>query len=423
MIHCLKNLKSIADKGESNDLPYIYAAIPVLDELELLPRLMKCIANQNYRRFTVYVCINQPDDWWTSPDKSEICSRNVRMIEDLGKFSGINLVVLDHSSKGKGWKGKRHGVGWARKVLLDAICKAASPDDIMINLDADTIIPESYFLSVAENFHRNPRAVALANPYFHPAVTDEKAYRAILRYEIYMRHYFLNLARIGNPYTFTALGSAISCRVSAYHAVGGLTPKKSGEDFYFLQKLRKYGDILLWNEEKVYPEARFSDRVFFGTGPAMIKGNAGDWSSYPIYPYPLFNDLLETILLFPVFYIRTLDTKITRFLSQQFNEEDPWQPLRENAGDMDHFIRACHEKLDGLRILQYLKTMHRIQPSSDEKNLGSFLERFYEPEEVKALSINLKEFSFRTAPLDELERIRQFLAEKEDQCRLSSAQW
>ncbi len=95
----------------------------------------------------------------------------------------------------------------------------------------------------------------------------------------------------GARISFTAIGSAMALPVKSYRAIGGMTPHKSGEDFYFLQKLRKFGKVLTWNKEKVYPEARYSDRVFFGTGPAMIKGRDGDWSSYPIYPFELFDEI------------------------------------------------------------------------------------------------------------------------------------
>ena len=151
-------------------------------------------------------------------------------------------------------------------------------------------------------FDYTPDAVALSNPYYHKLTGAEAEDRAILRYEIYMRNYAINMLLINSPYAFTAMGSAIALPVSSYKAIGGLTPKLSGEDFYFLQKLRKYGNINIHNKEKVYPAARFSDRVFFGTGPAMIKGNDGDWESYPIYHIQLFKNIERTYESFEILF-------------------------------------------------------------------------------------------------------------------------
>lgn len=392
-----------------------------MDEPELLPRLLDCLSAQTYRNFRLFVCVNQPDSWWSDPVKRSSCLNNQASIALLSRWDGCETHIIDRSSQGHGWTGKRHGVGFARKAVMDLADKMAGPDELMVSLDADSVFSPEYLGSIALNFSTNRGAVALALPYYHRTGSDPAANRAMLRYEIYMRHYFLNLHRIGSPYAFTALGSAMALPVRAYRAIGGMTPKLSGEDFYFLQKLRKFGLVMAWNDEVVYPEARFSDRVFFGTGPAMIRGAAGDWSSYPIYPAALFDDILESYLLMPLFYIGPLGTKVSAFLSQIFNESDPFQPLRVNHRDLDHFTRAFHEKFDGLRILQYLKTAHDGHGTSDEGNLYDFLGREYPAEELKMLNVTWKTFSFSTSPLEELERIREFLFKKEMEARVTAA--
>ncbi|MEI7501157.1 MAG: glycosyltransferase family 2 protein [Bacteroidota bacterium] len=406
--------------GADFDLPFVYVALPVMDEPEFLPRLLNCIAGQSYRRFKLFVCINQPESWWNEPDKIVVCENNAKSLKILQDFKNENVTFLDFTSRGRGWAGKRHGVGWARKTLMDHISKEANPGDIIVSLDADTFITPDYLLSVALNFKNHPGAVALAVPYFHKTTSDIIANRAILRYEIYMRHYFLNLERIGSPYAFTALGSAMALPVWAYRAIGGMTPKLSGEDFYFLQKLRKYGEILLWNDEMVYPEARFSDRVFFGTGPAMIKGAAGDWSSYPVYPPALFDEILETYLLLPVLYLKSMPTAIARFMIMATKERDPFHPLRLNHKDPDHFSRAFHEKFDGLRMLQFLKNSNENCRSTDEENLREYMNRFYLNTELEKYEIDLEKLSFSESPVNELEKIRSFLFDKEMEVRVNS---
>jgi hypothetical protein len=267
------------------------------------------------------------------------------------------------------------------------------------------------------SFNDHSGAVGMAVPYYHRLTGDAEANRAILHYEVYMRNYNINLWRIKSPYAFTALGSAMAVPLWAYKAIGGMTPKKSGEDFYFLQKLRKYGSLICWNKEKVYPEARFSDRVFFGTGPAMIKGRAGDWDSYPVYAYQLFDRIKETCDKFESLFTEDIQTPMDEFLTARFDDENIWKPLRKNSTVPEQFARACHNKVDGLRILQFLKQSQASSESTDEDNLMDFLGRYY-PDESRDLVPEGK-LSFNESDLMLLNNIRNFLVDKEEQYQKS----
>jgi len=399
--------------------PFLFIAIPVINEAELLPGVLDCLLEQDYRNFRVFICVNQPDEWWEIPEKRQICEANMATLHFLETFKGLDITVIDRCTPGNGWKGKKHGVGWARKTLMDAINEVVDDKDVMISLDADTTFRNGYLSSILENLSTHPDAVAIAIPYYHQLVEDDAANRAILRYEIYMRYYSLNLWRIANPYSFTALGSAMAFPVRSYRAIGGMTPKMSGEDFYFLQKLRKYGKVLFTNPEKVYPAARFSDRVYFGTGTAMIKGDLGDWSSYPIYSFRYFDEIRETTDLFRDFYGTTKETPVVEFIRTLLKEEDPFQLLRENFKDTSTFIRACHEKFDGLRILQYLKFRQKNESKTDEEYLWEFISHFY-PDEINLLP-DAGTFSFETAPTIELDVLRNFLMKKEEGYQSTSA--
>ncbi len=276
----------------------VHVAIPCMDEYEWLPRTMDALLADADPQVRIWICVNQPDTWWSDDEKRQICENNQRSLAYLQSLPGDNIQLLDRSSPGRGWTGRKHGVGQARKTLMDKIDAHAGPNDLIVSLDADTLFDQGYLASVRSCFNRHPNAVALSNPYFHRLTGDGLIDRAMLRYEIYMRYYTTNMWRIGSPYCFTALGSAFSLPVRIYRKTGGITAKKSGEDFYFLQKLRKTGWICNHNTHKVYPAARFSDRVFFGTGPALIKGSKGDWSSYPIYPHGLFDQVKRSYELF-----------------------------------------------------------------------------------------------------------------------------
>jgi len=396
-------------------LPDVFIALPALNEFENLPGFMKDFEAQDYPgKIFLFVCVNQPEAWWNDPDKVAVCLNNANSLDFFMNHANNRITVVDRSSKGRGWIGRQHGVGFARREVMQAIAKDAQDDDIIVSLDADTSFRANYISTVVDTLRSNPAAAALSVPYYHRLTGDETADRAILRYEIYMRCYAINLFRIKSPYAFTALGSAIALTVKNYKSIGGITPKMSGEDFYFLQKLRKKGRVLTQNPEKVYPAARFSDRVYFGTGPAMIKGAAGDWSSYPVYHHGWFDEIEACYRLFPKLFGANLATPLDDFLAEIFPDEIIWEKLRGNATTVENFVWACHQKIDGLRILQYLKWRHRQSPVNDEESLKDFIEHFYPDAKIVSVFKNPKTFSFAAASIAELNQLRDFLVEKEE---------
>jgi len=361
----------------------LHVAIPALDELEYLPQTLAAIAQQKTSYpFSVYVCVNQPNNWWEKEDKIEICRNNQRLLQFLQNYSEFPIHIIDKSSQNKGWQGNNFGVGWARKTLFEEIFKWANNEDIIISLDADTLFNELYFQSIGDNFKHNKIEV-LALPYYHKLTEDEIANRAILRYEIFLRNYFINMFFIDSPYTFTAIGSAIALKIKALRKIRNITPLSSGEDFYLLQKLRKMTSISNYNTEMVYPAARYSTRVCFGTGPAMIKGSQEDWSSYPIYHFSFFEKIKETYDLIPALFTKDIKTEFTDFLQKQHKTSDLWSPLRKNFKTLPQFFRAFHEKVDGLRILQFLKTQQNQLKFSDEQALKENLEFFLQKIEIQ----------------------------------------
>ncbi|MFN8135075.1 MAG: glycosyltransferase family A protein [Bacteroidales bacterium] len=389
----------------------IYIALPVMNEMERLPLLIRAIMSQSEKQFRLIVCVNQPDSWWNDPERIQVCEENQLTIGNLKSLEDNRIEIIDRSSHGNGWPAKSHGIGVARKYLMDFISKKAQPYDIIISMDADTVFSNEYIASVAENIRINPAASAISIPYYHRLTYNEELDRAMLRYEIYMRAFAINMWRIRSPYCFTALGSAIALPVWAYRAVGGMTPKLSGEDFYFLQKIVKTGRLLHWNSEIVYPAARLSDRVFFGTGPALIKGIAGDWNSYPVYHHSLFDMVSDTYKLFPALFLRNTETPLDPFLVRKFGEL-PWTSLRNNFKTREHFTRACHEKLDGLRILQFLKESQLPDEKVSEAALIELLQLFHKqfPELISDIDPRI---SFSGSSVADLDYTRDVLFEIE----------
>ena len=401
----------------------VHVAIPVQDEVENLSGCIDALRQQDGVRFVVWACVNQPEAWQHDPDRRGVCEANQVCLQMLSDEEDLDLRLVDRTSPGLGWPPKRGGVGHARKELMDAICTTADPDDLLVCLDADTVVPPGYLQSLVAAFDRHPSACGIAARYYHPLTEVKSVTRAMLGYEIYMRYYALNMWRIESPYSFTALGSAIALPVHVYRKVGGMTPRISGEDFYFLQKLRKHGRVLHWCETPVAPATRKSWRVPVGTGQAIVAACAGEHTDrYPLYHPELFDRVRSTTKAFPKLFAAPVETPLDGFLREKTNSDDPWQPLRENHKTLDRFVRACHERLDGLRILQYLKAEYRRAPTDDGRTLIDWLDRHgrvlpgTEAEVLHSLSV-LHERKLADLSIPELDGIRRMLFNMEDRYR------
>lgn len=343
----------------------LYLALPVLNEFKNLSKLIQSIRLQEYTGFHLVVCVNHYEDFRIQIEMCGVVEDNEKSLLFFNNLTEMEVTVIDRASAGCGWPKGKGGVGWARKLCMDKISEMAQPHDVVVSIDADTHYPSEYLSEINRSLSENPKAAGLAIPYFHPLAGDETDL-LILRYEIYMRHYALQMLRINNPYAFSALGSAMAFPVWAYRKAGGMTPVKSGEDFYFMQKLVKLGRLMLWCDTVAYPSSRFSDRVVFGTGPALTKGNTGDWTSYPIYHPDFFDEVQLTFDAFNRLFLCDEYTPMDDFLFSKFNTPEVWSPLRKNFKREELFVRACIEKLDGLRILQFLRERQSAAQHLDE---------------------------------------------------------
>lgn len=355
-----------------------------MDERSLPERLLE-LNRQSLLPQTVCVCVNQPQAYYTDGlvQHRQVCQCNQEVYRQLqqmnaeGRFA-FRLVLIDRFSPQNAWNGKHFGVGWARKTAMDFIAREAGADagtDILVCADADTDYPENYLQDIQKQFDRFPRAVALANPYYHVVDTgetplDEARQKAMLHYEVYMRSYALNMSLSGHPYAFTAVGSSMACRLRDYLKIGGISPFKSGEDFYFLQKLAKTGDVIIDSPSVSNPSPRLSGRVFFGTGPALRKGLENRWESYPVYPRQLFERMREAYAALPALFKADSPPAALDFWSGSFGP-GWWVSIRQNSGGREEqFVRACKEKFDALRSLQFLKASYRQDDADDWRNLS-----------------------------------------------------
>ena len=143
-------------------------------------------------------------------------------------------------------------------------------------------------------------------------------------------------------------------------------------------------------------------------------------------PSELFDRVGATTSLFPRLFSKRCETPLNGFLSDRLGQTDPWQPLRENNADVGRFVRACHERLDGLRILQFLKSEYRDAPAEDRDSLRDWLERHGRKlagfeDDALGFERKLKEAGFDDWTIDELDGLRTMLFRMEDGYRKRDA--
>lgn len=177
-----------------------------------------------------------------------------------------DLLVIDRASPGRRLP-VGQGVGLSRKLGCDLAL--ALRDRIrsrwIHSTDADATLPDDYFAADA-----GPTATGMVRPFVHRG--DDPVLRdATWRHEIWLRYYVLALDWAGSPYAFHTIGSCLSIDGEAYAAVRGFPRLQGGEDFYLLNKLAKLGTIHRHEGTPIEIAARKSDRVPFGTGPAVAR--------------------------------------------------------------------------------------------------------------------------------------------------------
>ena len=241
---------------------YIHAVvIPAYDEEENIPVLLESLSGANASEpVAVIVVVNYP------AGAGVLSSR--RLYEKLLSCKlpfpfGLFPVFAPELES---------GVGEARKIGFDIFCHSRNSvnadTSVMFSLDADCLVHKNYFSETLNILCPEDAGCAVIRvSHRKPAEHDLAAAMEI--YEKYLMDYEENLARCNSPYAYNAIGSGFAVKVRDYIRCGGMKLKKAGEDFYFLQSAAKCSKIVKTLNALVFPSARISERVPFGTGTAV----------------------------------------------------------------------------------------------------------------------------------------------------------
>ena len=156
--------------------------------------------------------------------------------------SGLQIGLIDASSEGKELNTKQAGVGLARKIGMDLSLTifdySKDTKKLIICLDADCTVSQTYLTNIINDFNKNDFSVAVVN-FEHPVDGTDDYNAAIICYEIFLRYYVAGLIFAGSDYAFHSIGSTMMCDHNSYMKIGGMNKRKAAEDFYFLEKLAK----------------------------------------------------------------------------------------------------------------------------------------------------------------------------------------
>ena len=270
---------------------------------------------------------------------------------------------------------KFRNVGNARKCGFDAVISASDgkvtdQNTLFFSLDADTLVDENYFVNAFCWQQAHPEYAGAVFHFAHRSNGDGPAAEmAMMRYEYYLRDYAWKVRSCGSYFGFWTIGSAFMCRMSDYMRCGGMRRCAAGEDFYFLQALRKVGEIGVVKDTTVYPSARISQRVPFGTGPAVEAISRG--KTCELYNPQPFSWLKEFFLACRQADLASLSGDITAFapahLAEYLAEQDfagVWQKIVKNTPkSRSKLLNRLHSFCDSFFIMKFCHYLEELYPA------------------------------------------------------------
>lgn len=380
--------------------------IPSYKEPDIRPTLLSLLScTPTLFPVEIIVVVNSSEAASESALKQNLITINqVDEIKAQNTRSDIRIHTIHRPNLPK----KHAGVGFARKIGMDEAVRRFDllerPDGVIVNFDADSTCNPDYLKIIENYFISNPKKEGVSIYFEHPLQGSEypqSSYRAIAKYELYLRYFVEAQRYINFPNAYHTIGSAFAVRAWVYAAEGGMNRRQAGEDFYFLEKIitrGRYGEI---NDAAVYPSPRVSDRVPFGTGATMGKLSNGE-SEYMVYnpitfewlkrffasasnikchQKPDTDTVLEEFLVANDFYSQTdgmieNSTSDRTFMQRFFTWFDAFRmikflnfaheqhvnkvPVEKAAADMAVMMGNCNIPTDTIELLKWYRQKERL---------------------------------------------------------------
>jgi hypothetical protein len=234
---------------------------------------------------------------------------------------------------------------------------------LIINLDVDCTCDSNYLKAIHKAYRENDDFTGGVVHFEHPLSADNVELTSwIIDYELHLRYYIDVLRFINYPYAFQTIGSTMVTTLEAYQKQGGMNQRKAGEDFYYLHKMFPLGGFYRIHGTTVYPEARLSSRVPFGTGKALLDMQANPTEKFCSYNPQSFEDL--SALFGKVHSTRLGDITVDGLLGDlpvsinnylhvlQF--EKNIARIKKHSASYRQFVKSFYNWFSGLKILQFM---------------------------------------------------------------------
>jgi len=328
--------------------------IPCYNEPNLIATLnsLKNCQTPN-AHFEVIVVVNQ-----SAEASEEINKTNQKTIADFKDWKAENTIknIDFYCIEALDLPPKKAGVGLARKIGMDEALRRFSEQNQngwIVCTDADCVVSENYFLALEKACQPKVRGGHFYFEHNLKAVENDALRQGILLYELHLRYYSQALKFAGFAFYHHTVGSCMFARADVYALQGGMNQRKAGEDFYFMHKILPGGNCVNINEATVFPSARISDRVPFGTGKAQ-----GDWLesenlTRETYNFEIFVLMQKFFNSFESWLTQTpgLPNEITAFLNS-ISFEEKVVGLRKRSSNKNVFIKNMVHLCDGFFTLK-----------------------------------------------------------------------
>lgn len=268
---------------------------------------------------------------------------------------------------------KHAGAGWARKLAMDEAIrrfKMIDRNGIICCFDADCTCDSNYLVEIEKTF-ANPKVSGCSIYFEH--VTDCKTYpehqkNGILHYELHLRYLTQAIRWTGAPYGYHTVGSSMAVKALDYIKVGGMNRRTAGEDFYFIHKIMPRGTFVNLGTTTIYPSARTSDRVPFGTGAAMNSVISSGDSEYLTYQFEAFEDIQSLFHAKNLLYkssnlLNDLQSNISEVLYDYLVQSNSIQTLEtaiKTSKSDSIFEVKFFDWFDAFRVIKFLNWSHSV---------------------------------------------------------------
>ncbi len=380
--------------------------VPAYNEFHNITNLLHSLSQNDKaicENTLVIIVVNNRNETLTHPNHIENNQNTLDFLREsiYKKETPFCLGIIDASTPGYELP-PEHGVGLARKIGLDwglhVLVQNRDNPGGLICLDADCEVSQNYLTEWRNYFEANTHSAGVM--YSEHRFDDSTLLgQCMLAYEIYLRIYELGLHYACSPYTFLPIGSTIGVSTSLYVSAGGMNTRIAGEDFYFLQQLARLSKIRRLCDATVFPSARISNRVPFGTGAKLQQYINQPEKRYLTYPIECFDILRKWINCldnpeenpeFMLLYAEQIHPELAHFLVSNYWLQKTKKIFQQNQNKIS-LKYHLHEWFDGLKTLKLLHHLRDLAFKSANlfHTLGELADRLqlYEFKEINLENI------------------------------------